>query len=53
MTEAYSYRNDPSVPAFDDSRPLVIFDGECVLCSNGIQWMFARDPKGVTKFAVI
>ncbi|MHA7871565.1 MAG: thiol-disulfide oxidoreductase DCC family protein [Hyphococcus sp.] len=50
---AYSYRDDSSVPAFDDSKPLIIFDGECVLCSSGVQWMIARDPKGDTVFAVI
>jgi predicted DCC family thiol-disulfide oxidoreductase YuxK len=50
---AYSYREDPNVPAFDDSRPLVIFDGMCVLCAGGVQWMLARDPEGTSRFAVI
>ena len=49
---AYSYRNDPSVPAFDDTRPIVIFDGLCVLCSAGVQWMLDRDPNGESRFAV-
>lgn len=49
----FSYRNDPSVPPFDDSRPLVIFDGMCVLCSSGVHWMLARDPKGGSLFAAI
>jgi len=52
-TTAYTYRADPNVPSFDDAHPLVIFDGECVLCSNGVQWMLARDPDGDTRFAVI
>ena len=30
----YSYRADPSVSQFDDSAPIVIFDGMCVLCSD-------------------
>jgi predicted DCC family thiol-disulfide oxidoreductase YuxK len=30
----YSYRDDPAVPAFDDSRPLALVDGECALCSH-------------------
>lgn len=42
-----------SVPAFDDSKPLVIFDGLCVLCSSGVNWMMARDPKGDSRFAAI
>ncbi|MFA5958403.1 thiol-disulfide oxidoreductase DCC family protein [Hyphomicrobium sp.] len=50
---AYSYRNDPAVPAFDDARPIVIFDGLCVLCSRGVQWMLDRDPMGKSRFAVI
>lgn len=50
---AYRYRADPDVPAFDDSEPLIIFDGLCVLCSNGIDWMMKRDPNGTTRFAAI
>ena len=49
----YSYRNDPAVPAFDDTAPIVIFDGLCVLCSSGVQWMLTRDPAGSSRFAVI
>lgn len=52
-TKAYSYRNDPAVPAFDDSQPIVIFDDLCVLCSGGVQWMLDRDPVGQSRFAVI
>ncbi len=51
--QPFTYRNDPNVPPFDDTKPLVIFDGECVLCSSGVQWMIARDPKGETRFAAI
>lgn len=53
MSKPYSYRRDPNVPPFDDTYPLIIFDGECVLCSSGVQFMMKRDPKGDTKFAVI
>ena len=49
----YSYCSDPGVPAFDDTAPIVVFDGHCVLCSSGVQWMLARDPKGNTRFAAI
>jgi predicted DCC family thiol-disulfide oxidoreductase YuxK len=51
--QPYSYRSDANIPAFDDSKPLIIFDGKCVLCSSGVQWMLARDPKGETRFAAI
>ncbi|MFN0218137.1 MAG: thiol-disulfide oxidoreductase DCC family protein [Hyphomicrobium sp.] len=50
---AYSYRADPLVPRFDDAAPLIIFDGLCVLCSTGVQWMLKRDPNGTSKFAAI
>ena len=49
----YTYRDDPAVPAFDDTKPIVIFDGQCVFCSGGVQWMIARDPHGDAKFAAI
>lgn len=53
QVEPYSYRHDPRVPAFDDSAPVLIFDGHCVLCSGGVQFMLARDPHGSTRFAAI
>ncbi len=31
----------------------LIFDGMCVLCSSGVQFMLARDPEGSTRFAAI
>lgn len=49
----YSYRSDPDVPSFDDTAPLIIFDGHCVLCSSGVQFMLARDLKGASRFAAI
>ncbi len=49
----HSYRDDPNVPAFDDATPIIIFDGLCVLCSAGVQWMLARDPDGPARFMTI
>ena len=46
----YSYRDDPAVPAFDDSRPVYVFDGECVLCSRGAAWLMRHDPAGRVRF---
>lgn len=40
----YSYRTDPSVPEFDDSGPLTVMDGECVLCAFGAR-LIARFDK--------
>ncbi len=52
-TLPHTYRADPAVPRFDDSAPLIIFDGHCVLCASGIEWMLKRDPGGTSRFAVI
>jgi predicted DCC family thiol-disulfide oxidoreductase YuxK len=30
----FSYRGDPSVPAFDDGGPVLFMDGTCALCSR-------------------
>ncbi|MEA1649607.1 thiol-disulfide oxidoreductase DCC family protein [Nitrospirillum sp. BR 11164] len=43
---AYSYRDDPSVPAFPDDRPIIIFDGHCVLCSGFAQFVMRHDRAG-------
>lgn len=51
--EPYSYRDDPTVPDFDDTVPLIIFDGNCVICSEGVQWLMERDPMGLSKMAPI
>ena len=39
----YSYRDDPSVPDFPDDRPIIVFDGHCVLCSGWAQFVIKRD----------
>ena len=41
--EAFSYRTDPAVPAFPDDRPILIFDGNCVLCSSFAQFIVRHD----------
>src|SRR5262249_53780228 len=43
--EAFSYRTDPTVPTFPDDRPIVIFDGKCVLCSSFVQFILTRDRR--------
>ncbi len=42
-TAAFSYRHDPAVPDYDDSKPLFVFDGICVLCSGGANWLMRVD----------
>ena len=42
---AFSFRDDPAVPDFDDGRALFVFDGVCVLCSGGASWLMRWDRK--------
>jgi predicted DCC family thiol-disulfide oxidoreductase YuxK len=44
---AYGYRQDPSVPAFPDDRPIIVFDGHCVLCSRFAQFVLRHDRRAV------
>lgn len=39
----HSYRADPTVPAFPDTRKLIVFDGVCVLCSGFARFVARRD----------
>jgi predicted DCC family thiol-disulfide oxidoreductase YuxK len=43
--EAFSYRLDPTVPSFPDDRPILIFDGKCVLCSSFAQFILDKDAR--------
>jgi len=42
----YSYRDDASVPSFADDKPVIIFDGDCVLCSHSAQFVLRHDEAG-------
>ena len=48
---SYSYRADPAVPCFDDTRALIIYDGVCVLCSHAMRQIAERDTKGHFQYA--
>ncbi|MBL4864128.1 MAG: DUF393 domain-containing protein [Rhodobiaceae bacterium] len=41
--QAYSYRSDGNVPSFPDDRPLLIYDGFCVLCSGFAHFILRFD----------
>jgi predicted DCC family thiol-disulfide oxidoreductase YuxK len=47
---AFSYRDDPAVALFDDSRALFVFDGICVLCSGGASRIMRHDTKARVNF---
>jgi predicted DCC family thiol-disulfide oxidoreductase YuxK len=42
----FSYREDPAVPVFPDDRPIIIFDGHCVLCSGFAHFILRHDERG-------
>jgi predicted DCC family thiol-disulfide oxidoreductase YuxK len=48
--EVHSYRSDPAVPSFPDDRPIVIFDGNCVLCSSFAQFILRVDRRRRFRF---
>ncbi len=45
--KAYSYRGDPAIPDFPDDRPIIIFDGHCVLCSGFARFIIRHDRRAV------
>jgi predicted DCC family thiol-disulfide oxidoreductase YuxK len=48
--QPYSYRHDGTVPAFPDDRPIIVFDGMCVLCSGWVRFVLRHDRKGLYRF---
>lgn len=46
MRPPYSYREDNAVPPFADDRPVIVFDGDCVLCSSSAQFVLRHDATG-------
>ncbi|MFL6664430.1 MAG: thiol-disulfide oxidoreductase DCC family protein [Rhizobacter sp.] len=46
-----SYREDPTVPPFPDDRPLILFDGHCVVCSGFARFVLRHDRRGVFRLA--
>lgn len=46
MRAPYSYRADPTVPSFADDKPVIIFDGDCVLCSGAAAFVLRHDRRG-------
>ncbi|MDE1149046.1 MAG: DCC1-like thiol-disulfide oxidoreductase family protein [Azospirillaceae bacterium] len=41
----YSYRADPAVPSFPDDRPVLVFDGHCVMCSGFARFVLRHDRR--------
>ncbi|MGH8518898.1 MAG: thiol-disulfide oxidoreductase DCC family protein [Panacagrimonas sp.] len=52
VAKPHSYRDDASVPPFDDSRPIVVFDGVCVLCAGSMHFILRHDRNATFRFLV-
>ena len=47
----YSYQDDPTVPDFPDDRPILFFDGDCVLCTGFARFILRHDRSARIKLA--
>ncbi len=46
----HGYRDDPAVPPFSDDKPIIVFDGECVLCSGFARFVARWDRLAIFRF---
>ena len=47
----FSYRDDASVPKFDDAGPRTVMDAHCALCARGAKWIAKNDREA--RFKII
>ena len=45
-----TYRRDPAVPPFPDDRPILVFDGQCVMCSGFARFILRHDHERRYRF---
>jgi len=50
---SYSYRADPSVPAFDDRHPIAFMDASCALCCFGARLIARIDRSGEVRICPV
>ncbi len=50
---AFSYRDDPAVPPFDDSTPIAVMDAQCAICSWGARMIHRLDRAGTARICPI
>ena len=43
VIEPFSYRHDPAIPRFPDDQPIIVYDGNCRLCSAWVRFVLRRD----------
>ncbi|MEX0340179.1 MAG: thiol-disulfide oxidoreductase DCC family protein [Arenibacterium sp.] len=49
----FSYRSDETVPAFEDTFPVVVMDGECALCTFGARLIDRFDTTGTIRICPV
>jgi predicted DCC family thiol-disulfide oxidoreductase YuxK len=50
LSQQFSYRDDPLVPAFADDHPILIYDGNCRMCSGFVRFALRHDRHGQLRF---
>jgi predicted DCC family thiol-disulfide oxidoreductase YuxK len=48
--DSFSYRDDPNVPSFPDDNPIVIYDGNCRMCSGFVRFVLRHDRRDTLRF---
>ena len=46
LNAAYSWRDDPGVPDFEDTGCFTVMDATCGLCARGAKWIARNDRDG-------
>ena len=50
VIKPFSYREDPTVPAFPDDHPIIVYDGNCRLCSGFVRFVLRHDRRDCFRF---
>ncbi|WIV49840.1 DUF393 domain-containing protein [Marivivens sp. LCG002] len=53
MYKAFSFRDDPTVPSFDDYAPVAVMDAECAFCSWSARLLHRLDKSGEVRICPI
>ncbi|MDU8913388.1 thiol-disulfide oxidoreductase DCC family protein [Aestuariicoccus sp. MJ-SS9] len=51
--KAFSYREDPNVPDFDDDGLIAVMDGDCAVCSLGARLIARFDRREQFKICIV
>lgn len=51
MLQKYMVSNE--LKALSKQHPIILFDGECVMCNGFIQWLIKRDNNQIFRYATL